>query len=114
MPGDLGALKYRTFVPHEAKPGESVENHLGVRVGTPLGVGVLDPEDEHAAGLAGIEPVVERGARAADMQVTGRRGGKANSGYRDAHRTLGEGNGAGGIRTLDKGFPLCRFSKPVP
>src|SRR3972149_957514 len=24
------------------------------------------------------------------------------------------GSGEGGIRTLDRGYPLCRFSKPVP
>ena len=58
---------------------EPVEDDLGVRVGAALLVGVLDAEHEGAAGLPGEEPVEERGAGAADVEVAGGGGGEANS-----------------------------------
>src|SRR3546814_9702963 len=38
---------------------------------------VLDPQQEFAAMVAREEPVEQRGAGAADMQIAGRRGGEA-------------------------------------
>ena len=55
---------------------ERVEDDRDALVGAALLVGVLDAEDEGAAGLAGPEPVEERRADAADVQVPGRRGAK--------------------------------------
>ena len=40
-------------------------------------VGVLDAQQEPAAVMAGIEPVEQRGAGAADMQIARGRGGEA-------------------------------------
>ena len=59
------------LVPVEAQPAEALEDaghHVGRRA---LDVGVLDAQDERAAGAAGVQPVEERGARAADVQVAG-------------------------------------------
>ena len=42
-------------------------------LGVALGVGVLDAEDERAAGVAGVGPVEQRGADHADMRSAGRR-----------------------------------------
>src|SRR3546814_13713780 len=42
----------------------------------PLAVGVVDPQQETPAMPACPQPVVERGADVADMQIAGRRGGE--------------------------------------
>ena len=67
----------RVAVPLDAEPGEPVEDGGDRRLGRALAVGVLDPQQHLAAAPAGIEPVEQRGARSADMQEAGGRGGKA-------------------------------------
>ena len=51
-------------------------------------VGVLDPEDEDAAVMAGEEPVEERGAGAADVEVPGGAGRKAHANGLGHRRSL--------------------------
>ncbi len=63
---DLGAL-----VPVEAEPTHRAQDGLDVLVGRPLGIGVVDAQDERAAVMAGERPVVDGGARATDVQVAG-------------------------------------------
>ena len=63
-----------------------VEDDLGVRVGAALLVGVLDAQDEGAAGLPGVEPVEQRRAGAADVEVAGGRGGEADANRSGCHR----------------------------
>jgi hypothetical protein len=46
-----------------------VEDRLDRRLGRAGLVGILDPQQELAAVVAGEQPVEQRGARAADMQV---------------------------------------------
>ena len=46
-------------------------------LGGALAVGILDAQQELAAGVAGVEPIEQRRARPADMQVAGGRGRKA-------------------------------------
>ena len=63
----------RPFVPVEPEPSQPVENafdHFGRRA---LDVGVFDAQHEHAAVPAGEQPVEQRRARAADVEVAGRR-----------------------------------------
>ncbi len=72
-----GELVDHFTVPGEAQPCQAVEDGGDRRVGGALAVGVLDPEQHLAAGVAAIEPVEERRARPADMQEAGRRGGEA-------------------------------------
>ena len=67
----------RLAVPIEPEPGQPVEDRGDRRVGRALAVGILDPEQHLAAGVPGIEPVEQRGPRAADMQIAGGRGGEA-------------------------------------
>ena len=85
-------------------------------------VGVLDAQQELAAVVAGEQPVEQRGARAADMQEAGRRGGEAGddghcvswvcagfAAFRPEKRAVGrraflalsnnEGDGVAGART---------------
>ena len=67
------------FVPVETKPAQAVQDagdHVGRRS---LDVGILDAQHEHAAVPAGVEPVEERRARAADVQVAGGGRGEADA-----------------------------------
>ena len=65
------------------------------RFGGALAVGILDAQQELAAGVACVEPVEQRRARPADVQVAGGRGSEAgDDGF--AHvpalvRIVGEG-----------------------
>ena len=77
-----------------------------------LGVGVFDAQHERAAVPARVEPVEERSAGAADVQVTGGRGGEADAEHRwilagIGDRGSGSGRGRGwsgfGTRVRDRG-----------
>ena len=87
----LGAreLADRLAVPVEAEPRQPVEDRVDRGLGRALAVGVLDAQQELAAGVAGVEPVEQRGARAADVQEAGRRGGEAGDDL--GHGTRGRG-----------------------
>ena len=83
----VGALEVRALehrvVGADAQPGQGVDDALG-----PLGpvaglVGVLDPQHERAAELAGQRPVVERRARPADVEEPRRRRCDAEAGTVD-------------------------------
>src|SRR5690606_18012023 len=71
-----GELRHGLAVPGEAEPGKAVQNGRRGRFRRALAVGILDAQQHLAAGMLGIEPVEQRSARAAYMQVTGRGGGK--------------------------------------
>ncbi len=79
VPGAILALKERPLVPGDAEPAHAVKNHLRVRVGAALLVGVLDPQHEGAAGPLGEEPVEERRPGPADVEVAGGGGGEADT-----------------------------------
>ena len=70
------AADLRSLVPLQAEPVQRVEN---CRVGldtVALGVGVLDAEDEGAAGVTGVRPVEQRRPDQADVRGAGGRGQK--------------------------------------
>ena len=54
-----------------------VEDRVDRRLGRARLVGVLDPQQELAAMVAGEQPVEQGGAGAADMEEAGRRGREA-------------------------------------
>ena len=64
-------------VPIEPEPAHSVEDRVDRFLRGARPVGVLDPQQELAAVVAGKEPVEQGSARTADMEVAGRRGRKA-------------------------------------
>ncbi len=99
------ALEEGSFVPGDAEPGEPVEDDLGVALGASLPIGVLDAKHQRAAGVAGKEPVEQRGASAADVEIAGGRRSEtdAGSGHGYGSGGVAQRNGAGGIRTLDRG-----------
>src|SRR6185312_10351118 len=78
----VGALIDDLFVPVEAKPGQPVEDRAGGFVRAARLIRVLDAKEELAAVLAGVEPVEERSAGTADVEVTG---GARRESYTDGH-----------------------------
>ena len=62
----------RALVPVEAEPAQVVENRCLGLARRSLGVGVLDAQDERAAVAAREQPVEQRRARVADVQLAGR------------------------------------------
>ncbi len=82
---DLGALRLpiagrgRPLVPVEPEPPHRLDDLVDVLLGGARAVGVLDPQDEDAAMVAGEGPVEERGPGAADVKVAGGARGKADA-----------------------------------
>jgi hypothetical protein len=70
-------LEHRLLVGGEAEPLHAVEDRLDRGVGRALAVGVLDAQQEAPAVLAREQVREQRGARAADVQETGRAGREA-------------------------------------
>ena len=69
-------------VPIEAEPSQPVDDRSQRLWRRSLAVGVLQPQPEGAAVMAGVEPVEEGGPRAAEVQHAGRRRCEARD---DAH-----------------------------
>jgi hypothetical protein len=76
-----GVAGDRAFVPCQAQPAQAVEDDLDGFLGIARGIGVLDAQHERAAGVPGVEPVEQRRARAADVQVARGTGGEANADF---------------------------------
>ena len=74
-----GVAGERAFVPVQPEPAQAVEDDVHGFLRVARGVGVLDAQDERAAGVAGVKPVEQGRARAADVQEAGRAGGKTNA-----------------------------------
>ena len=77
----------RAFIPVQTEPAQPIVNRLRRDFGVPGPVCVLDAQDERAAGMFGVEPIEKRGARAADVEVTGGRWRKSDANGR-AHETF--------------------------
>src|SRR5690606_27623416 len=88
------------FVVVQAQPVHSLEDGIDRRLGAALAVGVLDPQHEPAAAMAGLQPAVQRGAGATDVQVAGGTGGETGA----------AGHGGGGIDGIPGFYPAA----PVP
>src|SRR5262249_49074573 len=73
----MGSAYLGAFVPVEAEPAEAVEDRLQRLRHVTLLIRVVDTENELTAVLAGVEPVEQGGANAADVEETGWTGSKA-------------------------------------
>ncbi len=107
-----GKLIDHLAVPVQPHPGHTVQNGFHrFRRGT-LAVGILDAQQEGAAGVAGIEPVEQSGAGAADMQHACGRGCETQDGFcifRHDRKDLEQGRGFGNDlrqRTNRSGGPI--------
>ena len=74
--GSKVATHLGTLVPVQAQPTHGAQDDLRVLVGGAGGVGVVDAQDERAAGVPGDEPGVKGGAQIAHVHIAGGRGGK--------------------------------------
>ena len=63
------AADFGPLVPVDAEPAKAIEDRLQGVGAIAQGVGVVDAEDELAAESAREEPVEERGAHAADVEI---------------------------------------------
>jgi hypothetical protein len=69
------------FVPGHAEPAHALQDAVDHLIRRALGVGVLDPKHEDAAVATGQQPVEERGAGPADVQIPGWGGGEADANH---------------------------------
>ena len=76
-----GITAHRSLVPIEPEPAQSIEDDLDRLLGIARHVGILDAQDESAAGVPGIQPVEQRRARPADVQEPRRTGSKTNTNF---------------------------------
>ena len=67
------------FVPAEIQPAQPFEDGIERGFGVALDVGVVDAQDHGAAVAAGVQPVEDERARAADVEKARGRGRKADS-----------------------------------
>ena len=79
MPREVRALIGDVLVPVETEPLHSLENRARALVGAAGAVGVLDAEQERSTMLAGEQPIVDRCASAADVEIAGGRWREAES-----------------------------------
>ena len=73
---DKPAPKPKRTPKPKAQPFQTFQNRLCRLGGRARAVGVFDPQQELAATATGIQPVEQRRAGAADMQIAGGRGGE--------------------------------------
>ena len=73
---DLGA-----FVPVDPQPVEAVEDRLQRLFNVPLLIGVVDPQDELPSVLPGEEPIEQRSAYPANVQVSGGAGSESGANH---------------------------------
>src|SRR5258705_6866154 len=66
-----GTADIRPLVPLQPKPAQILEDALLEFLLGPLRIGVLDAQDERAVVAAREQPVEQRGARVADVQLAG-------------------------------------------
>ena len=68
----------RALVVVQAQPAEGVDDLVEALLAVPVGVRVLDPEDERATGMARVGPVEQGGPGQPDVRGAGGRGAEAD------------------------------------
>jgi len=84
------------LIPRQPEPLESIEDGSRALFGAARSVGVLDAKQELAAVVFHEEPVEERRARTADMEIAGWRGGETKAMHERRARATGDGRRATG------------------
>ncbi len=75
----MRAADLRSLVPVEPEPAQGFQDQRFGARDVPLLIGVLDAQDEGAAGVTGREPGEERGAHRSEVQRAGGRGRKTRA-----------------------------------
>ena len=81
MPGGPGKLVDDVAVPLEAEPVEAIDQSADRLRRRAVAVRILDPQQHPPSVVAGVEPVEQSRARAADMKETGRGGCEARDDF---------------------------------
>src|SRR5205823_4410067 len=90
---EVRALVDDLLVPRQAEPLESLEDRARALFRAARLVGVLDTEEELPAVVLHVQPVEQRGARAAYVEVAGGTGGKSETiRHRGVRREVGGGS----------------------
>src|SRR5438128_2688157 len=74
----MQSAEVRSLIPVESEPAQILDDRLFGLDARPLGVGIFNPQNEDAIVTARQEPIEERRARVADVQVARRAGRKSN------------------------------------
>jgi hypothetical protein len=82
-------LAVRALVPVDAEPAQRSLDAIDQLVAGQGGIGVLDAQDERPPVVAGVEPVEQGRAGAADVEEAGRRGRETDPGWHAGHGSLG-------------------------
>ena len=69
----------RSFIPIESQPAQPVVNSARGFLRVARAIGILDPQDQRAPRVFGVEPVKQSRARTADMKISGGRWSEANA-----------------------------------
>jgi len=77
--GRIGPVDFGALVPVETKPSEPVQDRAQRLGDVPLGVGVVDPQQELATVPSGEQPVKQGRTDAADVEIAGRAGCEAGA-----------------------------------
>ena len=71
----------------QPQPAEIGQDRIGERLGGPLRIGIVEPQQEAPAPHLGQQPIVQRQPDVADMEPAGGRGSEAGDGHgRPLHR----------------------------
>src|SRR5690606_9206061 len=99
---DARGLVDGAFVVVQAQPVHRLQDRVDGFLRAALAVGVLDAQDELPAAAARLQPAVQRGARAADVQVAGGTGCEAGA----------AGHGRPGETVESRNFTVARGCDP--
>ena len=67
------------LIPAEFKPMEAFVDGIERSLGVPFDIRIVDAKNHRTAMAASIEPIEDKGARAADVKITCRRGRKTDT-----------------------------------
>ena len=79
--GGVGPADFGAFIPIDAQPAKAVQDRRQGRFDVALLVGIVDPQLKLPAVPPGEEPIEERRADAADMQIARRAGSEASANH---------------------------------
>src|SRR5205823_2575364 len=71
----------RSLIPVESQPAQAAENHFDCFLRVASDIGILDAQDERAAGVARVKPVKQSRPCSANVQKTGRTRRKSNANF---------------------------------
>ena len=81
------ATRLRPFIPVQTQPAQIIQQLRLIADLAALDIGVFNPQQKISAKTTSKQPVVERGAGVADMQLAGGRWSKADARFLRIHES---------------------------